>query len=254
MQALTASNSDMDLNPLIRLNLQTTRTWNDRGGLGVNGDYVPQCDLLESGGERRMRRDGQPELRQGVLHAHLRSGLHQRLRQAAEQLGDGRLACSRRWRRASRSRPATTAAGSATSTRWTTRWSPSSDFTQFSVPIPLDPRLPGGGGGAVAGVYNLNPNKVGQVQDLAVLDEQGRRRPDRKLAGHRHRASTRGSAAGSTIQAGTSTGRTLQDNCALRSLLPETYPWSTITVTQSLRGDSAAGLTRPYCRIVDAVS
>ena len=46
MQALTASNSDMDLNPLIRLNLQTTRTWNDRGGLGINGDYVPQCDLL----------------------------------------------------------------------------------------------------------------------------------------------------------------------------------------------------------------
>ncbi len=46
MQALTASNSDMDLNPLIRLNLQTTRTWNDRGGLGTNGDYVPQCDLL----------------------------------------------------------------------------------------------------------------------------------------------------------------------------------------------------------------
>ena len=24
----------------------TNRTWNDRGGLGVNGDYVPQCDLM----------------------------------------------------------------------------------------------------------------------------------------------------------------------------------------------------------------
>src|SRR5205823_11255694 len=47
------------------------------------------------------------------------------------------------------------------------------------------------------------------------------------------------------------TGRTLQDNCALRSLLPETYPWSTITVTRSLRGVSTAGLTRPYCRIVE---
>ena len=23
-----------------------TRSWNDRGGLGINGDYVPQCDLL----------------------------------------------------------------------------------------------------------------------------------------------------------------------------------------------------------------
>ena len=26
---MTASNSDMDLNPLIRVNLSTTRTWND---------------------------------------------------------------------------------------------------------------------------------------------------------------------------------------------------------------------------------
>ena len=24
----------------------TNRTWNDRGGLGVNGDYVPQCDYM----------------------------------------------------------------------------------------------------------------------------------------------------------------------------------------------------------------
>ena len=24
----------------------TNRTWNDRGGLGINGDYVPQCDLM----------------------------------------------------------------------------------------------------------------------------------------------------------------------------------------------------------------
>ena len=56
---------------------------------------------------------------------------------------------------------------------------------------------------------------------------------------------------GMTLQAGTSTGRTLQDNCALRALLPETYPWSTVTITQSLRGDSTAGLTRPYCRIVE---
>ena len=54
-----------------------------------------------------------------------------------------------------------------------------------------------------------------------------------------------------TIQGGTSTGRTLRDNCAVRSILPETYPWSTLTVTQSLRGDSVAGLTRPYCRIVE---
>jgi hypothetical protein len=54
---------------------------------------------------------------------------------------------------------------------------------------------------------------------------------------------------GLAIQGGTSTGRTVQDNCALRSALPETYSWATIDITQALRGDSNAGLTSPYCSI-----
>ena len=34
------------LNPPLRIATSTTRAWNDRGGLGTDGDYVPQCDLL----------------------------------------------------------------------------------------------------------------------------------------------------------------------------------------------------------------
>ena len=40
LTALTASNSDLDLHPLIRTNLSTNRTWND-----ANVDFVPNCDL-----------------------------------------------------------------------------------------------------------------------------------------------------------------------------------------------------------------
>ena len=32
-------------NPVLALTQTVNRSWNDRGGLGINGDYVPQCNL-----------------------------------------------------------------------------------------------------------------------------------------------------------------------------------------------------------------
>ena len=94
LTALTASNSDLDLNPLIRTALQTTRTWNDSfypAGDPRRGNYVPDCDLIDPNANARVRPHGQPELRQGDLHEVVRSGAHSRLGQADLQLGDGRL-------------------------------------------------------------------------------------------------------------------------------------------------------------------
>ncbi|HET9831522.1 MAG TPA: carboxypeptidase regulatory-like domain-containing protein [Vicinamibacterales bacterium] len=248
VQALTASNSDMDLNPLIRLNLQTTRTWNDRGNLGVNGDYVPQCDLLnpaangecgpmdnQNFGKEFFTRTFDPNF----INGFGKRPYNWELGVAVQHEVAARVGVTggyyRRW-----FGNFYTLDNTLTAT---------SDYTQFSVPIPVDARLPGGGGGVVTGVYNLNLNKVGQVQDLAQLTSNFGAEPTEYWHGVDLGVNAR-LRNGLMVQGGTSTGRTVQDNCALRSVLPETYSWSTVIVTQALRGDSAAGLTQAYCRIV----
>ena len=94
-----------------------------------------------------------------------------------------------------------------------------SDLTPFNIVAPLDPRLPGGGGYVVTGLYDVVPAKAGQVNNLVVdstpygkwyqyfdgLDVTINARVGRSL----------------TVMGGTSTGQTVADNCDVRAHLPE---------------------------------
>ncbi len=86
MQAIPATNADLDLNPIIRAAISTTRTWTD-----TNKDFVAELRPVESGGERGMREDGQPEPRPRGVRPDLRHRVHRGLGCASVQLGPGPL-------------------------------------------------------------------------------------------------------------------------------------------------------------------
>ena len=141
MEAFVASNSDFDLNPLIRTTVSTTRVWTD-----TNKDFVPNCDLANPDEERRVRRHGEQEPRE--------RGVQPRATTRTSITGFG-------------NRPYNWCMGVSVQQEvlprvsvnvgyfrnWWGNWyavdnraTRRSDYTPFSITAPVDARLPGGGG------------------------------------------------------------------------------------------------------------
>jgi hypothetical protein len=86
-----------------------------------------------------------------------------------------------------------------------------SDYSPFSFTAPSDPRLPGGGGFEVTDNYNLNPNKVGQVNNLFTLAKNYGKQIEHWNGVDVNVTMRLGN--GTLLQGGTSTGRTTTDTC-----------------------------------------
>jgi len=94
-----------------------------------------------------------------------------------------------------------------------------SDFSAFSVPVPADPRLPGGGGTVVGGLYDVNPLKFGQSNNLVTsANNYGKQTEHWDGVDLSAEARLRNSL---TIQGGFSTGRTATNNCEIVAKVPE---------------------------------
>ena len=112
------------------------------------------------------------------------------------------------------------------------------DYTQYCIAAPRDPRLPGGGGQQVCGLYDINPSKFGQASSIETQASHYTGASSTvNCATSGSLASTGGSAggaggfcgssdffaagfnarigAGTQFGGGVDTGRTLIDNCLL---------------------------------------
>ena len=123
-----------------------------------------------------------------------------------------------------------------------------SDLTPYSVVAPVDPRLPGGGSYAVGPLYDVVPGKTGQVANL-VTDSAQYGQWSQYFNGVNVNFQVR-ARRGLTIVAGASTGQTVADNCDVRAHLPElsTAVTGTSTFGAGLM-NSAVTTVSPYCHV-----
>jgi hypothetical protein len=120
-----------------------------------------------------------------------------------------------------------------------------SEFGQFSVTAPVDSRLPNGGGYTVSGLYNITAAAAARAATnvRGLANDYGDY--DRHWDGIDVTFQAR-LAAGLNIQGGTSTGRLVEDFCAVRPGAPEgmaTSPYAGLGTYSSL--------LNPYCRQVE---
>ena len=102
-------------------------------------------------------------------------------------------------------------------------------YDSFSITAPTDPRLPGGGGQVVSGLYDVTPTLFGRSTTLTTWgsnfgDEYSR------YNGVLVNLSAR-TRSGITFQGGLNSGKTVTDTCDVRAHLPE------------------LALTNPYCHV-----
>jgi hypothetical protein len=251
LTALTASNSDLDLNPLIRTSLQTNRSWNDRttfpAGDPRNGNYIPDCDLRstvangecgamdnQNFGKEIFTKTFDPDL----IHGWGKRTYNWEMGVSVQQELLPRVGLTvgyfRRW------------FGNFYTAN--NRNTVTTDYTPFSVPIPADPRLPGGGGGSLSGLYNVTFEKAPQEDLNSQLSSNFG-----EMSENWHGVDVSVNARlrnGLTVQGGTSSGRRSMDNCDVRAALPETYSWASTQAVQTTRVTTSTGaLTNPWCRV-----
>jgi hypothetical protein len=228
-----------DSNPVLAMRTQANRPWNDRGGMGINNDYVPQCDLLNprANGECGPLNflDFGSTIPGELFDKDLISGFNNRQanwefsasvqRELMSNLALDVGYFRRAWAHF----------------RVTDNiLSSPEDYTRFDLVAPRDSRLPNGGGYTISGFYDIVPTKAGQVTNLnALSDKYGSQYENWNGVDVTVNARLRN---GLTVQGGVSTGKTMEDNCEIVAKLPEINNQAAIA-----NGTGASWRAAQYC-------
>ena len=181
-------------NPAGAISTSATRTWND-----LNGDFLPQENELGALNNANFGRsiintvydDAVPETR-GYNWEISTSVQHELMPRVAMNVG-----YFRRW---------------YGNTRVTDNLAVNpADYSPYCVTAPADNRLPNGGGYEICGLYNISPDKFGAVSNLVALSKDYG--DDKEIFNGVDVSLNARLPQGIVVQGGTSTGRTMTENC-----------------------------------------
>jgi hypothetical protein len=223
------------LNPTARLSTTTTRTWTD-----TNANWMADCNLnnpaaqdLRAGGGDFCGANASPNFGTSVFDSTLDPGL---LSGWGVRSGDWQWGASVQQEVLPR-----VAVEVGFQRRWLVNSSvvdnrarAAGDHTRFGVRIPEDPRLPGGGGGVLEGLYNVTPEAATRLNDnfetlSSNVGEWSR------MSNSVNLNVTARMRNGLVLQGGFNSGVSNNDYCNVREQIPE---WTVIL---------AQSPTNPWC-------
>jgi hypothetical protein len=245
--AVNANGNYSELLPVSRISTSVTRTWTD-----ANRNWVPDCDLLNpqqndfrpAGGDFCGQMSNvtfgrsnptlfyDPEIMKGwgVRPGDWQIGVT--LQREILPRVSAEVSYQRRWLQ--------------NFTVTDNLEVEASDFTPYSLQAPLDPRLPDGGGYTISGLYNVVQAKSGLTNNYRTYAPNYGKQYQ-IYNGLELSVSAR-LRNGLQLQAGSSTGQTVTDNCEIRARLPEvgpTDPYCHEAPGVTTRVTSAASYTIP---------
>jgi hypothetical protein len=209
-------------NPVTRISTAASRTWTD------NGNYVPDCDLLNSAAQDLRAGGGDFCAALGDLNfgkpVFSNSIDPEVLGGWGVRSGDWQIGASIQQEVLPR-----VSVEAGYYRRWLQNFTvndnravTAGDFDRFSVTAPPDPRLPGGGGYVIPDLYNVTPALFGRTDNL-LTDTSNFGEQYQSYNGMLVNVTARLSS-GVTLQGGFNTGATATDNCEVRADLPEINP------------------------------